>query len=56
MGCRVAQLAFRTADRLWRAIPLHSLIAGRLIAMTQLGRPGPACAAELRFTAPEPGF
>lgn len=36
----MAQLAFRTADRLRRATALHSLIAGRLMAMTQLDRPG----------------
>ena len=55
-GCRVEHLAFRTADRLHRAIAINSVIAWRLLAMTRLGRQVPDCAAELLFTDHEPRF
>ena len=55
-GCRVEHLAFRTADRLQRALAINSVIAWRLMVMTLLGRQVPACAAELLFTDDELGF
>ena len=55
-GCRVEHLAFRTADRLHRAIAINSVIAWRLMAMTRLGRQVPDCAAELLFTDHELRF
>ena len=41
-GCRVEHLAFRTADRLRRAIAINSVIAWRIMVMTLLGRQVPA--------------
>ena len=55
-GCRVEHLAFRTVDRLQRAIAIDSVIAWGLMAMTQLGRQVPDCAAELLFTDSELSF
>ena len=55
-GCRVEHLAFRTADRLRRAIAINSVIRWRLMVMTLLGRQVPDCAAELMFTDRELGF
>ena len=55
-GCRVEHLAFRTADRLHRAIATNSVIAWRLMAMIRLGRQVPDCAAELPFTNHELRF
>ena len=55
-GCRVEHLAFRTADRLQRAVAINSVIAWRLMAMTRLGRQVPDCAAELLFTDSELSF
>ena len=55
-GCRVEHLAFRTADRLQRAIAINSVIAWRLMTMTLLGRQVPDCAAELLFTDSELRF
>ena len=55
-GCWVEHLAFRTADRLQRAIAINSVIAWRLMAMTRLGRQVPDCAAELLFTDSELSF
>ena len=49
-GCRAEHLAFRTADRLQRAIAINTVIAWRLMAMTLLGRDVPECDAELMFT------
>ena len=55
-GCRVEHLAFRTADRLQRALAINSVIAWRLMVMTLLGRQVPACAAQLLFTDDELRF
>ena len=55
-GCRVEHLAFRTADRLERAIAIQSVIAWRIMVMTLLGRQVPDCEAELMFTNHELGF
>ena len=55
-GCRVEHLAFRTADRLQRAIAINSVIAWCLMAMTRLGRQVPDCAAELLFTDSDLSF
>ena len=41
-GCKVGHLAFRTADRLERAIAINAVIAWRLMVMTLLGRPADA--------------
>ena len=55
-GCRVEHLAFRTADRLQRAIAINSVITWRIMVMTLLGRQVPECEAELMFTDPELDF
>ena len=55
-GCRVEHLAFRTADRLGRAIAINSVIAWRIMVMTLLGRQVPECEATLMFTDHELAF
>ncbi|MDE2826716.1 MAG: IS4 family transposase [Bacteroidota bacterium] len=55
-GCRVEHLAFRSADRLQRAIAINSVIAWRIMLMTLLGREVPACEPGLMFTDHELGF
>ena len=55
-GCRVEFLAFRTADRLQRAIAINSVIAWRIMLMTLLGRQVPECGANLMFTDHELNF
>ncbi len=55
-GCKVEYLAFRTADRLQRAIAINAVIAWRLLVMTLLGRHMPECAASLMFSDPELEF
>ncbi len=55
-GCRVEYLAFRTADRLQRAIAINSVIAWRIMLMALLGRQVPECDAELMFTDHELSF
>ena len=55
-GCKVEHLAFRTADRLERAIAINAVIAWRLMVMTLLGRQVPECAASLMFSDPELEF
>ena len=55
-GCRVEHLAFRTADRLQRAIAINSVIAWCIMVMTLLGPQVPTCEAGLMFTDHEPGF
>ena len=49
-GCKVELLAFRTADRLQRAITIHAVIAWRIMLMTRLGRQVPNCDAKLMFS------
>ena len=55
-GCRVEHLAFRTADRLQRAIAINSVIAWRIMLMTLLGRQVPDCDPGLMFTDHELSF
>ena len=55
-GCRVEQLAFRTAGRLQRAIAIKSVIAWRLMVMTLLGRQVPDCDPGLMFSEHELAF
>ena len=55
-SCREEHLRFHEADRLPRSIAINSVIAWRLLAMTQLGRQAPDCAAELLFTDHELRF
>ena len=55
-GCRVEHLAFRTADRLQRAIAINSVIAWRIMLMTLLGREVPECEPGLMFTDHELHF
>ena len=55
-GCRVEHLAFRTADRLQRAIAINSVIAWRILLMTLLGREVPECEPGLMFTDHEQNF
>lgn len=55
-GCRVEFLAFRTAERLQRAIAINAVIAWRIMLMTLLGRQVPDCNSQLMFTDQELGF
>ena len=55
-GCRAEYLAFRTAERLQRAITIQAVIAWRLMLMTLLGREVPECDAELLFSDVELRF
>ena len=55
-GCRVEHLAFRSADRLQRALAINSVIAWRIMLMTLLGREVPECEAGLMFTDHELEF
>lgn len=49
-GCRIENIAHRTADRLRRAIAIHLVIAWRIMLMTLLGREQPELPAEVMFT------
>jgi hypothetical protein len=49
-GCRVEDLANKTADRLRRAIAIHLVIAWRIMLMTLLGREVPQLPAEVLFS------
>ena len=55
-GCRAEHLAFRTADRLERAITIQMVIAWRIMLMTLLGRAVPECPAEWLFSEAELRF
>ena len=55
-GCKVEHLAFRTAERLERAIAINAVIAWRLMVMTLLGRQVPECEAHLLFSDAELEF
>ena len=55
-GCRVEFLAFRTAERLQRAIAINAVIAWRIMVMTLLGRQVPDCDGQLMFTDHELAF
>ena len=49
-GCKIEQLAFRSAERMQRAIAINAVIAWRIMLMTRLGRQVPNCQAELMFS------
>ena len=49
-GCRIEELAHRTAERLSRAIAINLVIAWRIMLMTLLGRETPEMPAELLFS------
>ncbi len=49
-GCRIEDIAHRTADRLRRAIAIHLVIAWRIMLMTLLGREQPELPAEVMFS------
>jgi len=49
-GCRVENIAHKTADRLRRAIAINLVIAWRIMLMTLLGREAPGLPAEVLFS------
>jgi hypothetical protein len=49
-GCRIEDLAHRTAERLRRAVAINLVIAWRIMLMTLLGRETPALPAEVLFS------
>ncbi|MFH1039409.1 MAG: IS4 family transposase [PVC group bacterium] len=49
-GCRIEQLAHKTAERLKRAIAVNLVIAWRIMLMTLLGREVPKLPVEILFT------
>jgi hypothetical protein len=49
-GCRIEQIAHKTAERLKRAIAINVVIAWRIMLMTLLGRRSPELPAEVLFT------
>jgi hypothetical protein len=49
-GCRIEQLAHKTAERLKRAIAINLVIAWRIMLMTLLGRQCPELPAEVLFS------
>ena len=49
-GCRIEELAHRTAERLRRALAIYMVIAWRVMLMTLLGREQPELPAELLFS------
>ncbi len=49
-GCRVEDLAHKTAERLRRAIAINLVIAWRIMLMTLLGRETPELPAEVLFS------
>ena len=55
-GCKAEHLAFRTAQRLERAITIQMVIAWRIMLMTLLGRAMPECPAEWLFSNAELRF
>ena len=48
-GCRVEELAHKTAERLQRAVAINLVIAWRIMLMTLLGRESPELPAEILF-------
>ena len=48
-GCRVEELAHKTAERLTRAVAINLVIAWRIMLMTLLGRESPELPAEILF-------
>ena len=55
-GCGTQRMGFRTAQRMQRAVAIHSVIAWRLMVMTLLGRQVPDCDPGLLYTEAELGF
>ena len=49
-GCRVEDMAYKTADRLRRGIAINLVIAWRIMLMTLLGREAPTLPAEIFFS------
>ena len=49
-GCRIEDIAHKTADRLRRAIAINLVIAWRIMLMTLMGREAPALPAEVLFS------
>jgi hypothetical protein len=49
-GCRVEDMAHKTAERLKRATAINLVIAWRIMLMTLLGREAPALPAEVLFS------
>jgi len=49
-GCRIEELAHKTAERLRRAIAINLVIAWRIMLMTLLGRETPELPAEVLFS------
>ena len=49
-GCRIEDMAHKTADRLRRAIAINLVIAWRIMLMTLMGREAPALPAEVLFS------
>ncbi len=49
-GCRVENIAHKTAERLRRAIAINLVIAWRIMLMTLLGRETPKLPAEVLFS------
>ena len=49
-GCRIEEIAHRSAERLSRAIAINLVIAWRIMLMTLLGRETPELPAEVLFS------
>ena len=49
-GCKVEELANKTAERLKRALAINQVIAWRIMLMTLLGRETPELPAEVLFS------
>lgn len=49
-GCRIEDMAYKTAERLRRGIAINLVIAWRIMLMTLLGREAPALPAEVLFS------
>ena len=49
-GCRIEDLALKTAERLKRAIGINLVIGWRIMLMTLLGREMPELPADILFT------
>ncbi len=49
-GCRIEDMAYKTADRLRRGIAINLVIAWRIMLMTLLGREAPTLPAEVLFS------
>jgi hypothetical protein len=50
VGCKVEELANKTAERLKRALAINQVIAWRIMLMTLLGRETPELPAEVLFS------